>query len=164
MLLFTHPVMTESLWPRGVQHARLPCPWPSHGVCSLMSIELVRPSKHLVLYHTLLLPSIFPSLRVFSSESLSASGGQTIGVSASVLPMNIQVWVPLGLTGLIFLQSKGLSRVFSNTTVQKHQFFSALAWKIPGLKSLKGYSPWGIKETGTTGHTCKHPLGWIYAI
>ena len=69
------------------------------------------------------LPSVFPSIRVFSSESvLCISGDQSIGVSASVLPMNIQDWSPLEWTGLISLQTKGLSRVFSNTTAQKHQF------------------------------------------
>jgi len=75
----------------------------------------------------LLPPSIFPSIRVFSSESLFTSGGQSIGVSASasVLPMNIQNWSPLGWTGWISLQSKGLSRVFFNTRVQKHQFFGS---------------------------------------
>ena len=84
--------------------------------------------NHLILCCPLLLPpSIFPSIRVFSNESVLASGGQNIGVSASasVLSMNIQGWFPLGLTGLISLQSKGLSRVFSNTTAQKHQFFSS---------------------------------------
>ena len=83
---------------------------PSHQCCPL-----------------LLLPSIFPSIRVFFPASqFFASGGQSIGVSvsASVLPMNIQDWFPLGLTGWVSLQSKGLSRVFSNTTVQKHQFFN----------------------------------------
>ena len=72
----------------------------------------------------LLLPSIFPSIRVFSNESFFPSGSQSIGVSASalVLPMNIQDWFPLGWTGWISLQSKELSRVFSNTTVQKHKF------------------------------------------
>ena len=92
----------------------------------LTSIELGVPSNHLILCHPLLLPpSIFPSLRVFSNESVLCTGGQSIGVSAStsVLPMNIQDWCPLGWTGWISLQSKGLSRVFSNTTVQKHQFF-----------------------------------------
>ena len=82
-------------------------------------IESVIPSNHLILYHPLLLPpSIFPSIKVFSNESV---GGQSIGVSASVLPMNIQDWFPLGWTGWISLLSKGLSRIFSNTTVQKHQ-------------------------------------------
>ena len=92
-----------------------------------MSTESVMPSNHLILCHPLLLlPSIFPSIRVFSNELLFASGGQSIGgsVSVSVLPMNVQDWFPLGWTGLISLQSKRLSRVFSNTTVQKHQFFS----------------------------------------
>ena len=76
--------------------------------------------------HPLLLPpSIFPRIRVFQMSQLFISGGQSIGVSVSpsVLPMNIQDWSPLGWTGWISLQSKGLSRVFSNTTVQKHQFF-----------------------------------------
>ena len=100
----------------------------SRSLLKLTSIESVMPSKHLILCCPLLfLPSIFPSIRVFSNESVLASGGQSIGVSASasVLPMNIQDWFPLGLTGWISLQSKGLSRVFSNTTVQKHQFFGA---------------------------------------
>ena len=92
------------------------------------AIELVMPSSHLILSRPLLLPpSILPSIRVFSNESVLCTGGQSIGVSpsASVLPMNIQDRSPLGWTGWISLQSKGLSRVFSNTTVQKHQFFSA---------------------------------------
>ena len=92
-----------------------------------MFIVLVMPSNHLLLCHPLLLlPSIFPSVRAFS-EWLFASGGQCIGasVSTSVLPMNIQGSFPLGLTGLaaVSLLPKGLSRVFSNTTVQKRQFF-----------------------------------------
>ena len=91
-----------------------------------MSIESVMPSNHPIICHPiLLLPSIFSSIRVFSNESALCRGGQTIGVSASttVLPMNTQDW-SLGWTGWISLQSKGLSRVFSNTTVQEHQFFS----------------------------------------
>ena len=91
----------------------------------LMSIESVMPSNHLILCRPLLLPSIFLSIRVFPMSQCFASGGQNIGVSASasVLPMKTQDWFPLGWTGWISLQSKGLSRVFSNTTVQKHQFF-----------------------------------------
>ena len=86
--------------------------------------ESVMPSKHLILCCPfLLLPSLLPSIRVFSMSQLFASGGQRIAASASVLPMHIQDWFPLGLTGWISLQSKGLSRVFSNTIVQKHQFF-----------------------------------------
>ena len=91
-----------------------------------MSIELVMPSNHLIFHRPLLLlPSIFPSNRVFSNESALPRGGQSIGVSAStsVLPMNAQDWSPLGWTDWISLQSKGLSRVFSNTTIQKHQLF-----------------------------------------
>ena len=98
----------------------------SWSLLKLMSIESVMPSDHLVLCHPLLfLPSIFPSIRVFQKSQFFASGGQSIGVSASVLPVNIQNRFPLGWTGWISLQSKGLSRVFSNTTVQKHQFFAA---------------------------------------
>ena len=99
----------------------------SQSLDELMSIESVMPSNHFILCRPLLLlPSIFPSINVFSNESVFASATQSIGasVSALVFPMNIQGWFPLGLTGLISLQSKGFSKVFSNTTVQKHQFFS----------------------------------------
>ena len=98
------------------------------SLLKLMSIESVMPSNHLILCCLLLfLPSIFPSIRVFSNESALHIRWPNIGVSAStsVLPMNIQDWFPLEWTSWISLQSKGLSRVFSNTTVQKHQFFSA---------------------------------------
>ena len=93
-----------------------------------MSLESVMPSNQPILCcPLLLLRSIFPSIRVFSSESALCISGQSIGVSASklVLPMNTQDWSPLGWTGWISLQSKGLSRVFSNSIVQKHQFFGA---------------------------------------
>ena len=91
-----------------------------------ISIESVMPSNHFILYHLLLLPtSVFPIIRSFQMNQFFISGGRSIRVSASasVLPMNTQDWSPLGWTGWISLQSKGLSRVFSNTTVQKHQFF-----------------------------------------
>ena len=96
----------------------------SRSLLKLMSLESVMPSNHFILCSLLLLPWIFPSIRVFSTQFFT-SGGQSIGVSAStsVLPMNIQGWFPLGWAGWISLQSEGLSRVFSNTTVQKHQFF-----------------------------------------
>ena len=93
----------------------------------LMSIEAVRPSNHLILCSPFSsYPQSFPASRSFPMSQLFPSGGQSIGVSASasVLPMNIQDWFPLGWTGWISLQSKELSRVFSNTTVQKHQFVS----------------------------------------
>ena len=96
----------------------------SRRLLKLISIESVMPSNHLILCRPLLLlPSIFPSIRVFSNESALHNRWQSIGVSASasVLPMNIQDWFPLGLTGLNSLQSKGLSRVFSSITVQKHK-------------------------------------------
>ena len=94
----------------------------------LMSIMLVMPSNYLILCcPLLLLLSIFPSIRVFSNDQLFASGDQSIAASssASVLPMNIHNWFPLGLTCIISLQSSGLSRVFSSTTVWKYQFFDA---------------------------------------
>ena len=104
----------------------------SRSLLKLMSIELVMPSNHLILCcPLLLLPSIFPSIRVFSKFSFWSqfftSGSQSVGISASasILPMNIYDWFPLWLAGSISLQSKGLSRMFSNTTVQKHQFFGA---------------------------------------
>ena len=106
----------------------LPVTTNSWSLHKLMSIESVMPSSHLILCRPfLLLPPIPPSIRVFPISQLFASGGPSIGVSASasVLPMNTQDWSPLRWTGWISLQSKGLSRVFSNTTVQKHQFFSA---------------------------------------
>ena len=112
----------------------------SPSLLKLTSIESVMPSNHLILCHPLLLlPSIFPSIRVFSMSQLFAAGGWSIGVSASasVLPMNTQEWSPLGWTGWISLQSKGLSRVFSNTTIQKHQFFSYLY--SPTLSSIHDY-------------------------
>ena len=96
----------------------------SRSLFKLMSIKSVIPSNHLILYCSLLLlPSVFPKSGSFPMSQFFASGVQNIGVSASDLPMNIQGWFPLGWTGLISLQSKGLSRDFSNTTVENHQFF-----------------------------------------
>ena len=100
----------------------------SRSLLKLVFIESVMPSNHLILYHPLLLlPSSFLASGSFPMSHFFPSGGQSIGVSAStsVLPMNIQDWFPLGWTVWISLQSMGLSRVFSNTPVQKHQFFSA---------------------------------------
>ena len=111
----------------------------SWSLFKLMSVESVMPSSHLILCClSLLLPSSFQASGCFPRSQFFASGGQSIGASASalVLPMNIQDWFPLGLTGLISLQSKGLSRVFSNTTVQKHQFFGSCFLYSPTLTSI----------------------------
>ena len=100
----------------------------SQSLSKLMSIKLVMPSSHLILCHSLLLLSpIPPSIRVFSSESTLHIRWPNSGVSAStlVLPMNTQDWSPLGWTGWISMQSKGLSRAFSSTTAQKHRFFGS---------------------------------------
>ena len=99
----------------------------SRSLLKLMSIKSVKPSNHLMLCHPLLPPSVFPSIRVLSNESvLHIRWPKYCSFSFSISPpMNIQDWFPLGLTGCISLLSKRFSRVFSNTTVQKHQFFSA---------------------------------------
>ena len=101
----------------------------------LKLIESVMPSNHLIHCHSLLLLQSFPGSGSFHMSQFFASGGQSTRVSAwgSVLPMNIQDWFPLWLTGWISLQSKGLSRVFSNTTFQKHQFFLYSAFFIVQL-------------------------------
>ena len=106
----------------------------SWSLLKLMSIKSVMPSNHLILSSC---PQFFPASGSFQMSQLFTSGGQSIGVSpsTSVLPMNTQDWSPLGWTGWISLQSKGLSRVFSNTTVQKHQFFSTQLSFSPTLTS-----------------------------
>jgi len=124
----SHSVVSDSLWPHGLQHARLPCPSLSPRVCS-NSCPLNQWCHITILSFIIPFSSClqsFPALRSFPVSQLFSSSGQSIGTSASasVLPMNIQSWFPLGLTGWISLQSNGLSRVFSKTTVQKHQFFS----------------------------------------
>ena len=123
----SQPCLT--LWPHGLQHSRLPCPSPTPRVYSkwcpssrwchpTISSSVIPFSSHL---------QSFPASGSFPVNQFFTLGGQSIGVSAStsVLPMNTQDWSPLGWTNWISLQSKGLSRVFSNNTVQKHQFFSA---------------------------------------
>ena len=123
-LQFSHSVMSDSWWPRGPQHARPPCPSPTAGVypnsCPLSWW------CHSTITCSEVPFSSCPQSGSFQMSQLFTSSGQSIGVSAStsVLPMNTQDWSPLGRTGWTSLQSKGLSRVFSNTTVQKHQFFS----------------------------------------
>ena len=126
---FSHSVMSDSLRPHGLQHARPPCPSPTPGVYP--NSCWLSPWCHPTIASSVIPFSSHPqSFRVswsFPMSQFFASGGQSIRVSAStsVLPMNTQDWSPLGWTSWISLQSKGLSRVFSNTTVQKHQFFSA---------------------------------------
>ena len=112
---FSHSVRSNSLRPHGLQYAKLPCPSPNPRACSNSCPSSVIPFSSCF--------QSFPASGSFPMSQFFASGGQSIGVSvsASVLPMNTQDWLPLGWTGLISLQSKGLSRVFSNTTVQKHQ-------------------------------------------
>ena len=122
--------MSDSLQPHEPQHSRPPCPSPTPGVypnsCPLSWWCHLTISSSVVPFSTC--PQSFPAWGSFQMSQLFESGGQSIRVSAStsVLPMNIQDWFPLGMTGLISLQSKGLSRVFSNTTVQKHHFLGAL--------------------------------------
>ena len=126
---FSQSIMSDSLLPHGLQHARLRCPLPTLGVYTnssplsrwchqAISSSAIPFSSHL---------QSFPASGSFQMSQFFPSGGQSIRVStlASVFWMNIQDWFPLGWTGWISLQSKGLSRVFSNTTVQNHQFFSA---------------------------------------
>jgi len=144
LLLLSHSVVSNYLQPHGLQHARLPCPSPSTRACS-KSCPLSQ------WCHTTILSSIipfsacfqyFPASGSFLMSQLFELGGQSIGASSSVLPMNSQGWFPLGLTGLISLQSKWLSRVFSNTTVQKHQFFNA--W--PSLWSNSHIHTWLLEK------------------
>ena len=129
MSQFSRSVVSDSLWPHGPQHARLPYPSPTPRTCSdsCPSSWWCHPttSSSVVPFSSCL--QSFPASGSFQMSQLFTSGGQTTGASASalVLPMNIQDWFPLGLTGWISVQSNGLSRVFSNTTVQKHQFFCA---------------------------------------
>ena len=126
---FSCSVMSDSLWPHGLQYARLPCPSPAPEPCtdscpssrwcySIISSSVVPFSSCL---------QSFPASWSFPTSQFFASGSQSIGasVSASVLAINIQDWFPLGLTGSISLLSKELSRVFSSTIIEKHEFFSA---------------------------------------
>ena len=181
VVLFSHSVVSDSLWPHGLQYTRLPCPSLSPRVCS-NSCPLSQP--HGLQYTRLPCPSLSPrvcsnscplsqwrhrtissSVTPFSScpqsfpisgsfpmSWLSISGGQSIGVSAStsVIPMNIQGWFPLGWTSLILLLSKGLSKVFSSTTVRKHQFF-----KLETGKARYAAPVWGL---GTRGAGVKVPI------
>ena len=124
---FSRSVMSDSLQPHELQHIRPPCPLPTPGVhpnsCPSSRWYRQAVSSSVVPFSSC--PQSLPASESFPMSQLFAWGGQSIGVSSltSVLPINTQDWSSLGWTGWISLQSKGLSRVFSNTTVQKHQFF-----------------------------------------
>ena len=145
---FGGSVMSDSLWPHGLQHNSLPCPSPTPKACS-NSCPLSQGchptiSSFVVAFFSCL--QTFPAPGSFPMSQFFALGGQSIRVSASAsdLPMNIQAWFPLGLTGWISLRSKGLSRVFSNTTVQKHQFFSTRL----SLQSNSHILTWLLEKPG----------------
>ena len=140
---FSRSAVSDFLWPHGLQHTRLPCPSPAPRACSnsCPSSWWCHPTiSSSVIPFFSCLPS-FPASGYFPMNQFFASGGQSIGASASasVLPMNIQDWFPLGWTGLISLQSKGLSRVFSNTTVQKHHSSVLSFLYSPTLTSIHDY-------------------------
>ena len=128
--------MSDSLWRHESQHARPPCPSPTPGVHanSCPSSQWCHPtiSSSIIPFSSCL--QSFPASGSFPMIQFFASGGQSIGASASVLPMNIQCWFPLGLTGLISLQSKGLSRVFSSTTVLQR---AKNRWSVSGGYRVK---------------------------
>ena len=129
VIQFSYSVVSDSLRPRESQHARPPCPSPTPGVHSdsRPSSQWWHPAISSSVVPFFSCPQSLPASESFPMSPLFTWGGQSIGVSASasLLPMNTQDWSPLGWTGWISLQSKGLSRVFSNTTVQKHQSFGA---------------------------------------
>ena len=126
---FSHSVVSDYLWPHELQHARCPCPSPSPGVHSdsRPSSQWCHPAISSSIIPFSSCPQSLPASESFPMSQLFAWGGQSTGVSAlaSFLPKKSQGWSPWEWTGWISLQSKGLSRVFSNTTVQKHQFFGA---------------------------------------
>ena len=138
-------VVSDSLRPHEPQHARPPCPSPTPGVHPnpRPSNRWCHPTISSSVVSFSSCPQSFPASGSFQMSQLFTSGGQSIGVSvsASFLPVNTQDWSPLGWTGWISLQSKGLSRVFSSTTVQKHRFFGAQLplESIYGLTSIYDY-------------------------
>ena len=144
--LFSHSVVSNSLWPHELQHARPPCPSRAPGACSnscpLSGWWHPTISSSVIPFSSC--PQSFPASGSFQMSHVFTSGGQSSGVSASasVLPMNIQDWFPLGWTGWISLQSKGLSRVFSSITVQKHQFLNAQ----PPLWSSSPFHTWTLDQ------------------
>ena len=145
--IFVYVVAVQSLsrvhlW--DVQHARLSCPSPSPGVCPNLCplSRWCHPTISSSVVHFSSCLQSFPASGYFVMSQLFTSGGQSVGASASALPMSIQDWFPLGLTGLISLQSKVLSRVLSSTTVQKHQFLGAQ----PSLWSSSHIHTWLLEK------------------
>ena len=139
---FSHSIVSDSLQPHGLQHTRLPYPSPTPACsnsCPLGWWCYPTISSSVLPFSCL---QSFPASGSFPMNQFFTSDGQNIGASASVLPMNIQDWFPLELTGLISLQSKGLSRVFSNTTVQKHQSFGTQ----PSLLSNSHIHTWLLEK------------------
>ena len=147
MLLFSRSVMSDSLWPHGLQHIRPPYPSasPRFGLNSGPLSPWCHPIPSSSVAHFSSCPHSSPASGPFPMSQLFASGGQTVGASALVIshPTNIQGWFPLGLTGLISLLSKGLSRVFSSTTIWKHQFFGIQ----PTLRSNSHIHRWLTGKT-----------------
>ena len=151
---FSRSVMSNSLRPYESQHTRPPCPSPTPGVHSdsCSSSQWCHPAISSSVVPFSSCPKSLPASGYFPMSQLFTWGGQSIGISASasVFPMNTQDWSPLGMTGLISLQSKGFSRVFSNTIVQKHQFLSA---------QLSSQSNAGKKTLSSTSCLSSHGQG-----
>ena len=150
----SHSVVSDSVSPHESQHARPPCPSPTPGVYSnsCPSSRWCHPAISSSVLPFSSCPQSLPASGSFPMSQLFTWGGQSTGVSvsASVLPMNTQDWFPLGWTGWISLQSKGLSRVFSNTTVQKHQFF----WHSAFFTTLKSIHDQWINHSLDQTHLC----------
>jgi len=150
LMLFSRPVLSDCLWPHGLQHAKPPCPSPSPGICPKLCPLYwwchlaISSSDALFSFCRLSFPALgtFPLSWLFESHDQNTEAS----ASASVLPMSIQGWFPLRLTGLISLLSKGLLRVFSSITVWKHQFFGAL----PSLWSSSHICTWQLESFSFT--------------
>ena len=166
-LQFSHSVVSDSLRSHGPQHARPPCPSPTPGIYS-NSCPLSRwchPTMSSSVVHFSFCLQSFPASGSFQMNQFFVSGGQSIRVSASasVLPMNIQNWFPLEWTGWISLQSKGLLRFISNTTVQKHQFFGPqlfnLLYRLVPTSPFKGNQSWVF--FGRNDAKAETPVLWL---
>ena len=153
LLLLSHSVVSDSLRPHGLQHAGLPCPSLSPGACSnpCPLNQRCHPTISSSVVPFFSCPQSCPASGSFPTSWLFTSGGQSIGASvlASVLSMNIQGGLPLGWTGLISLQSQGLSRVFSITAIWKHQFFSASLWSNFHILTAR-YKLWNFHSAWPT--------------